>query len=59
MVIPTLKLVKILNLKVEACDTLSKSIGIQDRKYKYGGHSAYPMQKSTENVLKLPTCRSL
>ena len=35
-----------------AHDTLSRSVGQLDRKQKYGGHSAYPMQKSTENVLK-------
>ena len=40
-------------------DALSRSVGQLDRNYKYGGRSAYPMQKSTENVLKSPKCRAI
>ena len=39
---------------VDACGILSTSVGQTNRKYKYGWHSAYKMQKSTENVAKSP-----
>ena len=45
-------LVKIINVGVDACGILFRSVGQTTRKLKYGGHSAYKMQKSTENVAK-------
>ena len=33
---------------VDACGILCRSVGPTNRKYKYGGHSAYKMQKSRE-----------
>ena len=47
-------MVGIIDVGVDACGILSRSVGQTNRKYKYGGHSAYKMQKSTENVAKLP-----
>jgi len=44
---------------VDACGVLSTSVGQTNRKLKYGGHSAYKMQKSTENVAKSPKCCTL
>ena len=39
----------------DACGILSRSVGQTNRKLKYGGHSAYKMQKSTEKIAKSPT----
>jgi len=52
MVISTSNLVGIIAVGVDACGILSRSVGQTTRKYKYGGHSAYKMLKSTENVAK-------
>ena len=52
MVISTSNLVGIIDVGVNACDILSRSVSQTNRKLKYGGHSAYNMQKSTENVAK-------
>ena len=55
MVISTANLVEIINvMEVDACGILSRSVGQTNRKKKYGGHSEYIMQKSTENVAKSP-----
>ena len=37
---------------VDMCGILSRSVGQTNRKLKYGGYSAYKMQKSTENVAR-------
>jgi len=47
-------LVVIIDVGVDACGMLSRSVGQTNRKYKYGGHSAYKMQKSTQNVARSP-----
>jgi len=59
MVVSTSNLVEIVNAMCASRDTLSRSIGQLDRKQKYTGHSAYPLQKSTENVLVSPKYRAL
>jgi len=45
-------LVGIIDVGVYACGILSRSVRQTNRKYKYGGYSAYKLQKSTENVAK-------
>ena len=52
MVISTLNLVGIIDVGVDACGILSRSVCQTTRKQKYGGHSAYKMHKSMENVAK-------
>jgi len=47
-------LVGIIDVRVDACGILSRSVGQSNWKYKYGGHSTYKMQNSTENVAKSP-----
>ena len=54
MVISTSNLVGTIDVGVDACGILSKSVGQTNRKWKYGGHSEYKMQYSTENVAKSP-----
>jgi len=54
MVISTSNLVGIINVGVNACGMLSRSVSQTNRKQKYGWHSEYKMQKSTENVTKSP-----
>ena len=54
MVIYTSNLVGIINVGVDACGILSRSVGHTNRKLKYGRHTEYKMQKSTENVAKSP-----
>jgi len=54
MVVSTSNLVETFIVRYASRDTLSRSVGQLDRKYIYGGHSAYPMQKLTENVLVSP-----
>jgi len=48
----TSNLVGIIHVGVDACGILSRSVGQTNRKF--GGHSAYKMQKSTENIAKSP-----
>jgi len=38
-------MVGIIDVGVDACGILSRSVGQTNRKYKYGGHLAYKMQK--------------
>ena len=52
MVISTSNLVGIIDVGVDACGILFRSVDQTNQKWKYGGHSAYKMQKSTENVAK-------
>ena len=52
MVISTSNLVRIIDVGIDACGILSMSVGQANLKWKYGGHSAYKMQKSTEDVAK-------
>ena len=52
MVISTSNLVEIIDVGVDVCGILSRSVGQTNRKKEYGGHSAYNMQKLTENVAK-------
>jgi len=52
-------LVVIINVGVDACGILSRSVDQTNRKQKYGRHSAYKMQKSTKNVAKSPKCCTL
>ena len=52
-------LVGIIDLGVDACGILFRSEGQTNRKKKYGGHSEYKMQKSTENVAKSPKFSTL
>ena len=40
-------LVGIIDVGVDACGILFTSVGQTNRKWKYGGHSEYKMQKST------------
>jgi len=54
IVVSTSNLVGIIYAGVDACGILSRSVGQTNRKKKYGGHSAYKMQKSTDNVAKSP-----
>jgi len=51
--------VGIIDMGVDACGILSRSVGQTNRKWKYGGHSAYKMEKSTEIVAKSPRFRIL
>ena len=57
MVVSTSNLVETVIARCASRDTLSRSVGQLERKKKYGGHSAYPMQKSTENVVVSPKQR--
>jgi len=41
-------LVGIIDVGVDACGILFTSVGQTNRKWKYGGHSEYKMQKSTK-----------
>jgi len=50
MFISTSNLVGIIDVGVDECGILSRSLGQTTRKWKYGGHSAFKKQKSTENV---------
>jgi len=59
MVVSTSNLVETVTARCASRDTLSRSGGQLERKYKYGGHSGYPKQKSTENVLVSPKYRAL
>ena len=59
MVVSTSNLVETVSARCASRDTLSRSVGQLDRNYKYGGRSAYPMQKSTENVLVSRKYRAL
>jgi len=52
MVTLTSNLVRIIYMWVDMCGILSRSVGQTNRKLKYGGYSAYKMQKSTENVAR-------
>jgi len=59
MVISTSNLVGVIDVEVDACGILSRSVGQTNRKYKYGGHSGNEKKmknekKSTENVAKSP-----
>ena len=54
MHISTSNLVEFIDVGVYVCGTLSRSVGQTNRNQKYGGHSEYKMQKSTENVAKSP-----
>jgi len=47
MIVSTSNLMEIFIIRYASRDTLSRSVGQLDPKYKYGGYSAYPMQKST------------
>jgi len=49
-VISTSISVGFIDVEVNACDIHSRPVGQTNRRQKYGGHSAYKMQKSTENV---------
>ena len=53
-VISTSNLAEIINVGVDACGILSRSVGQTKLKQKYNGHSEYKMHKSTENVAKSP-----
>ena len=44
MVKSTLNFVGIIDVGVDACGILSRSVGQTNRKWKYGGHSEYKMQ---------------
>ena len=46
-------LVGIIDVGVDAGGILSRSVCQTNRKYKYGGHSAYKMQKSMEKRLQI------
>jgi len=59
MVVSTSNFVETFIVSYAPRDTLSRPVVHIDRKYKYGGHSAYPMQKSTETVIKSPKYRAL
>jgi len=49
------KLVANIDVGVDACGVISRSVGQTNRKQKYDGHLAYKMRKkSTENVAKSP-----
>ena len=57
VVISTSNLVGIIDVGVDACSILSRSVGQTNKQT--NGHSAYEMQKSTENVAKSPKCCTL
>jgi len=54
MYISSSNLLEIIDVGVDACGILSRSVGQTNRKEKYGGHSEYKMQKSMEYVTKSP-----
>ena len=45
MVLSTSNLVETVTARCASRDTISRSVGELERKSKYGGHSAYPLQK--------------